>query len=116
MTEQVMELVRSMAGGKQDEELLRTLCANACRTLDGALRKGVTAQDCGGAYRLAAAWIALDWLRTGQDWNGVTALSAGDMTVRREGTGKAGELSRQAMELMAPWLRDSGFVFLGVKG
>ena len=116
MTEQVMELVRSMAGGKQDEELLRTLCVNACRVLDGALREGVASQDCGEAYRLAAAWIVLDWLRAGRDWSGVTALSAGDMTVRREEAGKAGELSRLAMELLAPWLRDSGFVFQGVKG
>lgn len=116
MTEQVMELARSMAGGGQDEELLYTLCVNACRMLDGRLRSGVTVRDCEEAYRLAAVWIVLDWLRAGQGWDGVTALSAGDMTVRREGTGEDGGLSRRAMALMAPWLRDEGFVFLGVEG
>ena len=110
-----MELVRCAGGGGEDEETLRTVCQSACQTLDRRLRPGVTAQDCGGAYPLAAAWIALDRLRAGQGWSGVTALSAGDMTVRREaGDGEA--LTRKAMELMAPWLRDEGFVFLGVKG
>ena len=48
--------------------------------------------------------------------SGVTALSAGDMTVRREGGGDSGELFRRAMDLMAPFLRDDGFVFRGVRG
>ena len=116
MTEQVMELVQGLCGPGQDEELMRTLCAGACQVLDGLLRDSVTAQDCLEQYRLAAAWIAMDWLRAGRDWNGVTSLSAGDLTVRREGAGDDGKLSRQAMELMAPYLRDRGFVFRGVKG
>ena len=116
MTEQVMELARSMAGGGQDEDLLYTLCLNACRVLDGRLRDGVTARACGEAYRLAAAWMVLDWLRAGPGWDGVTSLSAGDMTVRREGAGDDGRLSRRAMALMAPWLREKEFVFLGGEG
>ena len=48
--------------------------------------------------------------------SGVTALSAGDISVRREGGGEGGTLSQRAMELMAPFLRDDGFVFRGVRG
>ena len=108
--------MRALGGAGQDETVLRTLCQNACNMLDRRLRDGLTAEDCGEAYPLAAAWIALDWLRSGQGLDEVTYLSAGDMTVRRDGGGDGKTLSQRAMELMKPFLRDDGFVFRGVKG
>ena len=116
MTEQVMELLQKLGGAAQDEAVLRTLCQNACGMLDRRLRRGLTAEDCGEAYPLAAAWLALDWLRGGQGLDGVTYLSAGDLTVRRDGGGENGTLSKSAMEIMRPFLRDDGFVFQGVRG
>lgn len=116
MTELVIELARRVCGPGQDEELLRLACEQACRTLDGRLRDGVSAEDCQGAYPLAAAWLAADWLREGRGLSGVTALSAGDISVRREGGGESGRLSRRAMELMAPYLKEQEFVFRGVEG
>ena len=116
MTEQVLELLRTLGGAGPDETVLRTLCQNACDMLDRRLKDGLTAEDCGEAYLLAAAWIALDWLRGSQGMEGVTWLSAGDLTVRREGGGDDESLARRAMELMGPFLRDDGFVFRGVKG
>ena len=116
MTEQVLELLQKLGGAGQDETVLRTLCQNACDMLDRRLKDGLAAEDCGEAYPLAAAWTALDWLRGGQGMDGVTYLSAGDLTVRREGGGDSGDLSRRAMEIMSPFLRDDGFVFRGVKG
>ena len=116
MTEQVMELVQALGGAGQREDVLRMRCANACQALDRRLKDGVTAEECQGAYPLAAAWIAMDWLRCGQGLEGITALSAGDISVRREGSGDSGELSQKAFELMAPFLRDDGFVFRGVRG
>ena len=116
MTEQVLELLLALGGAGQDESVLRTLCESACRMLDSRLKDGLTAEDCGGAYPLAAAWLALEWLRGSQGMDGVTYLSAGDLTVRREGSGDDGNLSQRAMEIMRPFLRDDGFVFRGVKG
>ena len=116
MTEQVMELVQALGGAGQDEELLNTLCAVACRTLDRRLKDGLTAEDCQGAYPLAAAWLVMDWLSQCQGMDGITALSAGDISVRREGGGQVGRLAERAMELMAPFLEDDGFVFRGVSG
>ena len=116
MTEQVMELAQALGGAGQNEEVLRTLCAAACQALDRRLRDGLTAEDCRGASPLAAAWLALDWLREGRGLDGVTALSAGDISVRREGGGDSGRLSQRALELMGPYLKDEGFVFLGVEG
>ena len=78
MTEQVLELLLVLGGAGQNEAVLRTLCESACRLLDGRLKDGLTAEDCGEAYPLAAAWIALEWLRGGQGMDGVTYLSAGD--------------------------------------
>ena len=120
MTEQVLELVRALGGAGQDEEVLRTLCAAACRALDRRLRDGVTAVDCDGAYPLAAAWMVMDWMRGSRGLEGITSLSAGDISVRREAvSGDDGsKLTEKAMELMAPYLKSdgSGFVFLGVSG
>lgn len=116
MTEQVMELVRALCGPGQSEAVLYTLCEGACRALDWRLKDGLTAEDCGGAYPLAAAWMAMDWLRGSQGMDGVTYLSAGDLSVRREGGGDNGSLSQRALEIMAPYLQDDGFVFQGVKG
>lgn len=116
MTEQVLELLRALGGAGQDEAVLRTLCGSACRMLDCRLKDGLTAEDCGDAYPLAAAWQALEWLRGSQGMDGVTYLSAGDLTVRRDGNGEDKSLSRRAREIMSPFLRDDGFVFQGVKG
>lgn len=117
MTEQVLELVQALGGAGQDEALLYTLSAAACRTLDRRLKDGLTAEDCQGAYPLAAAWLVMDWLRTGRGMEGVTALSAGDISVRREGgASDSGKLSRRAFALMAPYCRDEGFIFRGVEG
>lgn len=109
-----MALVQGLCGAEQDEEILRLLCANACEVLDGLLRDGVKVEDCGSRYQLAAAWIVMDWLKECGEGAEITALSAGDLTVRREGG--SGKLFRRAMELMAPYIRDPGFVFRGVRG
>lgn len=76
----------------------------------------MTAEQCGEAFPLAAAWLAMDWLRDGRGLEGVTALSAGDISVRREGGWDGGGLARRALELMAPHFRDEGFAFRGVSG
>ena len=107
MIQRVMELAQGLCPQGGDEELLRTVCAGAVEALDRKLRPGLAPEDCGEAA---------DWVKAGQGLDGVTALSAGDISVRREGGGGAGTMSRQAMELMAPFLADRGFAFRGVRG
>lgn len=116
MTEQVLELLLALCGPEQDETVLRMLCESACRALDWRLKDGLTAEDCGGAYPLAAAWLAMDWLRGGGGMDGITALSAGDISVRRDGSGGSGRLAERALAVMAPFLRDEDFAFRGVRG
>ena len=115
MEENVLTMVKAMGAPAAEESVLRALCAAACGKLDGMLADGVTAQDCAEAYVPAAAWLVMDWLQASKGLDGVTSLSAGDMTVRREG-GREHGLEQRALELMAPWLKDRNFVFQGVRG
>lgn len=115
MTEQVLELLKKLRSCTEDEELLILLCRTACGRLDGLLREDITAEDCGENYLLAAAWMVMDWLDDMGENANITALSAGDLTVRREG-GSQGRKKGRAMELMAPYLKAEGFVFRGVRG
>ena len=115
MTEQVLELLKKLCAADQDETVMRLLCQAACSRLRGMLASGATLEDCGEMFPLAAAYLIMDWLDDLNDGADITALSAGDLTVRREG-GQRGRGKEQAMTLLAPWLRDEGFVFRGVRG
>lgn len=114
MKEQVLALVRALCRPTLEDEALGALCETACEKLDGLLADGVTAEDCAREYQLAAAWTVMAWMEAGRGWEGVTSLSAGDMTVRRDGG--EGRLEERALALMRPYLRDQGFVFQGVRG
>lgn len=115
MAEQVLELLKKLRPCTEDEELLLLLCRTACSRLEGMLKNGVTPEDCGESYLLAAAWLAMDWLEDVGESANITSLSAGDLTVRRE-SGSGGTGKNRAMELLAPYLKTEGFVFRGVKG
>ena len=119
MTEQILALCRAMGAGQ--EELLLPLARAVEQQLTGRLREGTSPGDCGTAFPLAAAMLVMDRLSgvTGGGGAGeVTSFTAGDLTIRKE-TGSGGtdrSLSAQAEGLLAPWLRDAGFVFQGVEG
>ena len=115
MEQQVLELVGKLKKTGVDEEILTILCRCACQRLGSLLAEGVSPQDCGESYPLAAAWMVLDWLEQLEGGGDITSFTAGDMTVRRE-QGEDGRRYRQALELMAPYLKDDGFVFRGVRG
>lgn len=108
--------------GAGQEELLLPLVQAVSEQLSRRLREGVTTEDCGPAFPLAAAMTAMDRLSAvtgGGDSGGVTSFTAGDLTIRRESgnSGQGGKsLSAQAEGLLAPWLGDTGFVFQGVEG
>lgn len=116
MREKILELALSLGAEEADRGIVDVLCTAACRKLDGLLAEGVTAEDCAEAYVPAAAWMILDWLQASKGMDGVTALSAGDMTVRRDSRVGNITLEQRAMELMAPWMKDRSFVFQGVRG
>lgn len=105
----------AMALGCMDEaerENLRVLCRAAVQDWTARLRPGVCAEDCGPALALAAAWTALAML--GEE--DVRRFSAGDLTIETGGGERGGRLRRQAEQIMAPYRKDDGFVFRGVRG
>ena len=52
----------------------------------------------------------------GRIHHGVTAFTAGDVTIRREGGRETASLLEQAERLMAPYVVDGGFFVQGVRG
>lgn len=76
----------------------------------------MAAEDCESAFVTAAAWMVLAGLRTGDGGEGVTAFTAGDVTIRREGGRETASLLEQAERLMAPYVVDGGFFVQGVRG
>jgi hypothetical protein len=104
-----------MGAGEEQEELLLPLIEAAVTALEMRLRKGVTAEDCGQAFPLAAAMLAMDGLEQAQGMGRVTGFTAGDVTIQTGNAG-AGDYAAQAQRLLAPWLGETGFAFRGVRG
>lgn len=119
MTERILKLAEELGHiGERERGAARALCAAASLELAGRLRDGVEPErDCPDAFCLACAWMVLGGLETGRDAGEPQSFTAGDVTIRRGSGGeRAGSLRRQALTLMAPWLRDDGFLFYGVSG
>jgi hypothetical protein len=113
MTQEIVELVHTMGSGDWDEALVERLSQAEEREVTGWLRPGVTAQDCGGAFPIAAAWMVLSALYHSEA--SVESFSAGDLTIRTGGD-RGRELEEQARRLMAPYCTQSSFAFQGVRG
>lgn len=113
MVERVVELCRELGAAEGREVLTAALARSACIRLRARLRPGVSEEDCGPVFPLAAALLTLEYLEafTGEDR--VASFTAGEVSIRREEAKKLGE---QAMELLSPWLADGGFVCKGVAG
>ena len=113
MVEQIVAMCRQLGAGEDRDALLRPLAAAAYEQMRLSLRAGVSETDCGSVFPLACAMTVMDTLQemTGEDR--VTSFTAGEVTIRREGTSP---LARSARKLLAPWIADEGFCFLEVRG
>ena len=102
-------------GKAEESDLLRTLCAAAGEELSALLRPGLTAEDCGAAFPLAAAWMALGALQTAGG-DEVERFTAGDVTIqKKDAAQRQAALRLQARQVMKPYLKDESFLFRGVK-
>ena len=63
---------------ESQQRVLEALCASAETELTGRLRDGVTPEDCGPAFVLGCAWLALAGLAGGQYGGGVVVIVPGD--------------------------------------
>lgn len=120
MTDEIYELARTLGHvSAGDEQALHALCTQAASELRGRLREDADEAEYGGAFRLAAAWLALAGLCMGSSADGVEGFTAGNLTIRKSAAGdgprRADGLRKQAEWIMGPYLRDQGFSFLGVE-
>lgn len=119
MDQEIMALCRAMGAAEGREELLLPLARAVRRQLAGRLREGVTQEDCGPAFPLAAAMTVMEKIEEMTGESELSSVSAGELTIKKEGraAGKTGpSLSQQAEQLLAPWLGDTGFAFQEVQG
>ncbi len=115
MTERVVELA-TVLGKRGESAALSLLCAAAVEELKELLKPGITVEDCGEAFPLAAAWLALAGMESMEN-DGVESFTAGDVTIRKgEGEFRRKALELQARQVMKPYLKDEGFAFKGVRG
>ena len=115
MTQQIMELCRAMGAREDQEELLAPLIEAVSALLAGRLRAGVAPEDCGQAFPLAAAMMAMEELE-GTQGGQVTSFTAGEVTIHTQQRTGGDTLTGQAQRLLGPWLGETGFVFRGVRG
>ena len=105
LKEQVMAPALLLAGELSDQqtEILDALCCASSTALEARLRDGLTPEDCKADFIAAASLLAL-----------TEQITAGDFSIRRQGTDAASNCLRAQAELMiAPYLKDR-FSFLGV--
>lgn len=106
------KLAAELCGLKEADELLTSLCFAAFDSLKQRLREGVTPEQCGRTFWVAAATLAARaWKESGSE-SDITGFSAGSVQVQMDREGKA--FSSAAMKLLSPWLKDEGFSFMGV--
>lgn len=116
MIEEILGLCRGMGASEDQEELLRPLIEAVKVRLEGQLKVGVSPVDCGSAFPLAVAMMAMDGLEGAIGGDRVASFTAGEVTVRKQSAGQGRSLSDQARRLLAPWLVETGFAFQGVTG
>lgn len=114
MIEEIASLCVYLGADEDQEALLRLLAQAAAEQLAGRLKKGVSPADCGEAFLLACAMVAMDGLEGATGLGRVESFTAGEVSIR---TGQGGDSrTARALELLAPWLGETGFAFRGVDG
>lgn len=122
MHEEIWKLASAIVKPSAAEEpLLEALCTAAEEEVSGRLQEGRTAESCGGAFLCAAALLAAAGVLPGRSGGDVEQFTAGDVSLRTGGSAgdmceTAAVMRRQAAAIMAPYWKDDGFAFLGVRG
>ena len=114
MKEKVLNFLSVLGMTGADPGRVDWLCEQVCEELDFMLADGVKPEDCETAYLHAAVLMVVEWLDITNKLEGVTFLSVGDMTVRRDLGSK--DRATRALEILRPCMKDRYFCFLGVEG
>ena len=116
LVEQVYTHARLMAQelAEENQPLLEAVCAAAVNELRQQLRDNIGPEDCLTDFVTAAAMFALASMSDLGSMAQLEQISAGDLTLRRNGNGTADAcLRQQAQALMRPYVK-AHFMFAGV--
>lgn len=101
---------------EEEAEQYRWLCNNAVEELDEMLVKGIDKEACSGRLSATASAIAFYKYSIISQGGNLNSVKAGEITVSCTPQKQyASEYLSQCMKSIAPYVKDSNFVFRGVK-
>lgn len=116
---EIFDFVSGLYTQEISETALMTLCGAASAQLKARLREGVSAAEIKEQFVTAAGMLALAMYIASEDTPAVSSFRAGNLSVGcRAGGGEAtaASLRKQAENILAAYLQDEDFAFLGVRG
>ena len=117
ITEEIYDFASQFVSGEERSEALEALCAAASAELRARMRAGVDEQAIRSAFVTAAGMLALSMYISTDTGSGIEQFSAGRLSIKKGGeTVSADKLRRQAETILAAYLTDAGFEFMGVEG
>ena len=114
---EILSFAETLAGDSADTELLTAMCAAAASELEARLREGVSVQALGSTFQIAAGVLAVSMYCAVWQPEQVKSFKAGNVSVDYGGGKATPESLRSVAEAMlAAYLKDRGFDFMGVRG
>ena len=116
---EIFDFASEMYTQEISETVLLALCRAAAGELKRRLRGGGSPTEIKEEFVTAAGMLALSMYIAAEDRPAISSFKAGSFSVGcRAGGGEvtAESLRRQAEAVLAAYLRDEGFAFLGVRG
>ena len=111
-----MTFVQHAAGEDADSALLEKLCAAASADIVARLRQGVEPEDIRQQFVTAAGVLALSMYTALAGDTHPRYFRAGQLSVNFGGSSpSADSLRAEAERILARYIRDSGFAFMGVE-
>ena len=115
MNSDILSYAARLAGEQADQTLLAALCAAAESELRARLREGVSAEELGATFQIAAGVLAVSMYCAMEHPERVRDFKAGSVSVHYGGAESTPESLRTAAEaLLSAYLTDRGFDFRGV--
>ena len=112
----ILNFAAELCGGDRDSEILAALCAAAGAELEARLREGCSSTDLGARFTAAAGVLALSMYCALEQPGRLRSFRAGDVS-EEYGVGADPDALRAVAErMLAGYLRDRGFGFVGVRG
>jgi hypothetical protein len=114
-SEAILSYAAAIAGDGADDTLLQAMCVAAASELEARLREGVSAEQLGETFSLAAGVLAASMYCATEHPERIRRFRAGEVSVAYE-KATPESLRTAAEEMLAAYLQDRGFDFRGVRG